>query len=428
MKILHAIQSNGRPQVVRLGITMGLATLFLAVLSWASASNAPTIASPSVAQETTTLNSGNVITIGVAAALGTYPELGWPQANSVQLAISQTNAAGGVDIGGVAYTVTLVIADSACDATQAVTAANTLLNAGAVAVVGHSCSSASFAAQPIYSAADIPMVSPSSTNPDVTQQGYTTTFRTTSHDGAGPSLLANHFRGWVGLSNSAIVERPDGWCDLMADAYENTFTALGGTITSRRVATDTSDFFAVLTAIKAEDPDVIFYADTDGARGGLFSFTAYGLGMTNVVIGWSSDWAEDAYATAAGPAAEGDYAGMLRRRTDDMPGYGTFNVAYQEASFPNYGDEAQMYGAFAYDAAKIIIAAIDHADTSDPTAIRDEIAATADYDGVVGTYESFDSNGDVIPQWAWLMKYQNGQWVVLHPSKVFLPLVLNGFQ
>lgn len=58
----------------------------------------------------------------------------------------------------------------------------------------------------------------------------------------------------------------------------------------------------------------------------------------------------------------------------------------------------------------------------------DEIAATTDYEGVMGTYEDCNANGDVIPQWAWLERYQSGQWVILHPSKVFLPLVLNNFR
>jgi branched-chain amino acid transport system substrate-binding protein len=108
-----------------------------------------------------------------------------------------------------------------------------------------------------------------------------------------------------------------------------------------------------------------------------------------------------------------------------MPGYDDFNAAYKAAGFLNCGGEAEAYGAYAYDAAKIVIAAIDRADSTNPAAIRDEIAATANYDGVVGTYEGFDAKGDVIPQWAWLELYQNGEWVMVYPYKVFLPLVLN---
>ena len=70
------------------------------------------------------LSSGSVITIGVAAALN-FEGIGWPEANAVQLAISQTNAAGGINIAGVDYTLTLVTANDLCDATQAITVAQT---------------------------------------------------------------------------------------------------------------------------------------------------------------------------------------------------------------------------------------------------------------------------------------------------------------
>jgi len=434
MNSLKLAQPSRRLRVAQLGITVGLATLFLVVLLRASTSSAPAVASPSVAQEATALNNGSVITIGVAADLSGWFEWGgWPAANAVQLAISQTNAAGSLNLSGITYTLKGVAADSACDATQGITAANTLLNAGAVAVVGHSCSVAVSETQPLYNAAGVPMVSPAATGASLTEQGYTTTFRVIPRDDAGAVLMATYFREWLGMDEIAIVELKDFWGNG-PNAFENVFTSYGGAITSRRIVTSTDDYTATLNAIQAENPDAIFYADDNPDNAGLLSNIAHDLGMS--IVGWdpvlwdtpSSDATLNAYAAAAGLGAEGDYAAPLYRRIEDMPGYVTLNTAYQAASFPNHGDEATMWGAFSYDAAKIIIAAIDHADSADPVAIRDAIAATVDYDGVVGTYEGFDTKGDVIPQWAWLEQYENGQWVMLHPSKVFLPLVLNNFQ
>lgn len=432
MKTLQLVQSNRRLQAIRLGITVGLAMLFLAALLWVSASGAPTIASSAIDQEAGALSNGSVITIGVASSQSTIPDLGWRQANAVQLAVDQVNAAGGINLGGTNYTLALVTADSACDPTQAVIAANTLLDAGVVAVVGHSCSGASIPAQPVYAAAGVAMVSPSSTAPDVTEQGYTTTFRVISRDDSPAILMATHLRNQLELDRAAIIEWDGFGENIAGDAFENAFTSLGGTITSRRTVSSTADYTAMLVTIQGENPDVIFYADGDANNAGLLSSIAHGLGMNDVIIAWGTlsdnKAVLDDYATAAGIAAEGDRAAMHYRSTDDMPGYNDLNTAYQTAGFANYGDEAQMWGAFAYDAAKIIIAAIDRADSTDPTAIRDEIAATANYDGVVGTYEGFDAQGDVIPQWAWLERYQNGQWVMVYPYSVFLPLVLSNFQ
>jgi glucose/mannose transport system substrate-binding protein len=71
---------------------------------------------------------------------------------------------------------------------------------------------------------------------------------------------------------------------------------------------------------------------------------------------------------------------------------------------------------YAYDAARIIFAAIDRADNTDPTAIRNQVAATSNYSGVIGIYRGFDTHGDAIPQWEWLEQYQSGQWSILQPA------------
>ena len=428
MKTWQLIQSNSKLGI-RLGITVGLATLFLAALLWVSTSGAPAVASPPVAQMDRALNGGAVITIGVASSQSAVPDFGWRQTNAVQLAISQTNAAGGIEIGGTSYMLELVTADSACNSVDAVTAANTLLDAGAVAVVGHTCSGASFAAQGIYDAAGVPMVSPSSSAIGLTEQGYSTTLRVFARDDAQAVLMATYFRESLRMDAVALVE----WSgyEFSTDAFSNTFTGLGGTITIRHSVTYTDEYTATLTLIQAGPPDAVFYADSDANQAGFFSSVAHSLGLS--IVGWDAIWSDSEaapgdYAAAAGSAAEGDYAGLNGRRTDNMPGYDDFNLAYQAASFPSYGDESKAWGAFAYDDANIIIAAIKHADSVNPGAIRDEIAATVDYDGVVGTYEGFDAKGDVIPQWSWLELYQNGEWVMVYSNRVFLPLVLNNFQ
>jgi hypothetical protein len=147
-----------------------------------------------------------VATIGVAAVLsGPTADIGWQEANAVQLAISQTNAMGGLNLSGLNYTLHLAVADDACDATQAITAAQTLLDAGALVVVGHTCSDASMPAQAVYAAAGVPMITPSSTRPDLTQQGYNTTFRVITHDGSPPTTLATYLRQWSGYERSAFV-------------------------------------------------------------------------------------------------------------------------------------------------------------------------------------------------------------------------------
>ncbi|MBN2391610.1 MAG: BMP family ABC transporter substrate-binding protein, partial [Anaerolineae bacterium] len=356
-----------------------------------------------------------VATIGVAADLsGPVAELGWQEANAVQLAISQTNAAGGLNLGGLNYTLRLAFADDACDATQAITAAQTLLDTGALAVVGHTCSPASMAAQALYAAAGVPMISPSSTNPDVTQQGYNTTFRVITHDGSPVTTLATYLRHWSSYERSAFVAT-EGYYQWALNFYSSTFTALGGTITGYHLVTDTADFYDVLADIKHnEQPDVIFYANSNANEAGLFSRTADEVGMNDVPIAWSSwdnaAWLLDAFADTAGLAAEGDFVMMQHRPFGAMPGWETFQADYQAAGFSNFPDDPGLMGTYAYDAAGLLLDAFDRAQAPAPDGVRSMLAATTGYYGVMGMYDSFDGNGDVIPQWGWIERYRAGQW------------------
>jgi basic membrane protein A len=356
-----------------------------------------------------------VATIGVAAGLsGSVPDLGWQQVNAVQLAISQTNAAGGLTLNGVNYTLHIAIADSGCDpATLAVTAANTLLNAGALAVVGHTCSASSFAAQPVYAAAGVPMISPSSTNPNVTQLGYTTTFRTVSHDASPVQYMATYFRQWMGYTRSAIVSEPGA--EWLRDLYSDTFVALGGTITGDWVVANTADFTATLEVIKSQDPDVIFVAGYAAAEPGQISRIAYDLGMSDVPIAWDSMsempmWMYAYLGWAGAEAAQGDFIAMHQLPFWAMPGWGTLVSEYQAAGFANAPDDPGTFGAFAYDTAGLLVDTMTRADNPDTEAIRNAIATTPGYDGVVGAYEGFGTTGDVIPQWMWIARYQDGDW------------------
>ena len=372
-----------------------------------------------------------VITVGVGASLSVFPHLGWREANAVQLAVDEVNANGGIGIGGSNYWISLVAADDGCNPNQGATAAQTLLDAGSVAVVGYTCSGASNAAGALHAAAGVAMISPSSTGPFVTEQGYPTTFRVISRDDSPSQGLATYLADWLDLDTAAIVELDGFWGNWATDVISETFIGLGGTITSRRSVASSDEFTATLTAIQSEAPDVIFYSDDNGDRAGRLSLIADGLGMTDVTVAWAT-LAEDkgvlaAYAARAGAAAEGDYAVMFYRHPDDMPGWGPFSAAYQAAGFPNYGDEPMMYGAFAYDAAHIIVAAVERAQSADPATIRDAIAATSGFHGVVGTYQGFDAKGDVIPQWYWLVHYTDGQWQPFHPTRIYLPLALKAF-
>lgn len=370
----------------------------------------------------------DVITIGVASATsGPVGTVGWRQVNAVQLAVAVVNDEGGIDINGTTYTINVLNVDSGCDAMQATAAATTLIDAGAVAVIGHTCSGASDSAQSLYAAAGIPMISASATAPFLTEGGYDTTFRTIARDDAPPEMLATQLIDEMGYQTAAIVELDGFFGNFANDVFSATFGSLGGTISSRNVLSTSADVTATLSSVMAENPDVIHVATTDAAFAGLVSRAAHQMGMTDVTIGWTAVSAGESvpteYVEVAGIAAEGDIVAFSQLPTYLMPGYNGLDGVYSGAGFPNFGDEPQIWGAFAFDAAWIIIKAIDRADSIEPSAIRDEIAATVNYTGTVGLYKGFDDKGDSIPQWAWLTQYEEGSWRIISPRQVFLPLV-----
>jgi basic membrane protein A len=368
-----------------------------------------------------TITEGEVITIGVAQVInGPLDWIGWRQLNSVQLAVDQINAAGGIDIGGIPYTVTMVYTDSQCTSYNGgVSAANDLIAAGAVAVVGHSCSASSLGGQTVYNAAGVAMVSGSSTSPAVTEGGYTTTFRTITRDDVPLVRLATLLHNHMGIQSIALVDM-DGKSDPnLTNIFSNHFTSIGGTVTSYQSLSSSSDHATALSQINGEGAEAIFYNNNDALEAGSFSSQATGMGMAGVQIAWYSGADSRGvladYNTNAGTAAEGDLVLFNYRDTADMPGYATLTTDYAAAGFPNYGDEPGTFGAFAYDAAQYIFQAIDNADSTDPGIIRAALTASGQYQGVVGEYFGFDAKGDSIPQWYWFEMYQNGVWNELTP-------------
>lgn len=360
----------------------------------------------------------NVITIGVAADLSQIiPDMGWRQVNSVVLLASQINAQGGIEIGGVAHDIVVAIADSECtNATASQAAANALVSQGAVAVVGHTCSNSSLAAQPIYAAANIAMVSASSTGPFMTESGFSNFLRVITRDDSPPARLGIYLYKHMGYHKVAVVEMSYGNTGL-SDPFINSFTGLGGVISTRYTLSDPSEYAATVTSIAGEGVDAILYNGPNGAVAGEFSLAADNGGLTTIPVAWISGEFDldllDDYLSAAGVAAENDLAMLHYRDQDNMPLYTAYNTDYLAQSFPNYGDEGQEWGAFAYDAAHMIINAIQTADSTNPADILTAMHNAGSHSGVVGEYYGFDAKGDVLPQWMWFGGVRNSRWTEL---------------
>src|SRR5687768_7612847 len=166
------------------------------------------------------------VKIGSASPLtGPQAHIGIDIRNGVQLAVDDANAAG-VEIGGRKVKLELVVEDDEANPTKAATVAQKLVDSKVAAVVGHFNSGASIPASKIYSDAGIPQISPGSTNPKYTQQGFKTTFRVVAHDDQQGPVLGRFAVQNLKAKKVAVIDDSTAYGQGLADAFEKTAKSL----------------------------------------------------------------------------------------------------------------------------------------------------------------------------------------------------------
>src|SRR5688572_15390737 len=209
-----------------------------------------------------------VVKIGSASPLtGPQAHIGIDIRNGAQLAIDDANAAK-ISIGGKPVKFELVAEDDEANPTKATTVAQKLVDAKVAGVVGHFNSGASIPASKIYSDAGIPQISPSSTNPKYTQQGFKTTFRVVAHDDQQGPTLGRFALEKLKVKSVAVIDDSTAYGQGLAEAFERTVKAGGMKIVAREHTTDKdTDFKAILTKIKGRNPDLIMFGGIDPQAG-----------------------------------------------------------------------------------------------------------------------------------------------------------------
>jgi branched-chain amino acid transport system substrate-binding protein len=344
-----------------------------------------------------------VVRIGhVAPITGDQGHLGKDNENGAQLAVDDVNAEGLI-IGGKKIKLELMKEDDQHDPKQAPIVAQRFVDAQVVGVIGHLNSGTTIPASAIYSAAGIPQISPSATNPIYTDQGFKTAFRVIANDVAQGAALGKFVADNLHAKKVAIIDDQSAYGKGLADEFEKSAKALGVTIVAREAGDDkTTDFSAILTKIKGLQPEVVFYGGMDAQAGPLVRQMKK-LGITAKAIG-GDGFQSPEFVKLAGDNAEGQYASKPGTPKDKMPGYVAFDKKYQD----KYKLEIQNYAAFCYDAVKVMVAAMKRADSTDPAKYLPELAKT-NYDGVTGNIQ-FDAKGDLVNAPVTVYQVSNGQW------------------
>jgi branched-chain amino acid transport system substrate-binding protein len=371
------VNHTSRKLVVALVLVLALSAGAVALTACGSASNTSDGASAAAVP----------FKVGLAAPFtGDYATYGASHKAGADIAMAELNAAGGVNGGQVSTE----LGDDLGDPKQAVLVAQKFIDDTSVVVVdGHMFSGATIAAAPKYQAAGLPMISPSATNPDITDLG-SYIWRICMTDAVQGQGLADYSVSTLGKQNIAIMYDSSDYGRGLADAYASAVQAAGGTIVGKeQYATGDTDFKAQLTKIKGGNPDLLFLSGyyPEGAK---IAQQARELGMTVQMLG-SDGYASDELPKLGGAAVEGMLVSTFFDYTKDDPAIQKFVEAYKAA---NNGNNPDWFAANSYDVIMLAAQAAKNAGKNDRTAINDALGTIGTYQGISGPI-TFDANGDV---------------------------------
>lgn len=320
---------------------------------------------------------GDTINIGEYASLtGATASFGTSSNNGATMVIDAANANGGV----LGKKINLIIEDDQSKPGEAATAVRKLISRdGVVALIGEIASSRSLEAAPIAQQSKIPMVSPGSTNQNVTKVGDYI-FRVCFIDPFQGTVMAKFTLNSLKKTRVAVLTdvRQDYSVGL-SQYYKDYLTKNGGTVVSEQsYSSGDQDFKAQLTSIKAGNPEAIFVPGYYNEVG-LIARQARELGITVPIMG-GDGWDSPTLTQIGGAAMENTFFSNHFSVEDQNPVIQDFVRNYRE----RYKKDPDGMAALGYDAAKVLLEAMTRAGSSEPAKVRDALAATVDFQGVTG--------------------------------------------
>jgi branched-chain amino acid transport system substrate-binding protein len=342
------------------------------------------------------------IPIGVYAALtGPTATFGVATRDGVTLAVDEINASGGL----LGRQLRLYVEDDQGKTEEAPSVVSRLITRyNVVAVIGENASSRSLAAAPVAQAAKVPMISPSSTNPAVTEKGDYI-FRVCFLDSYQGKALATFARKKLKLQRVAILrDVKNDYSVGLADFFTQAFTEAGGTVVADQSYSEgDSDFKSQLTAIRAASPDGIFIPGYYTEAGSI-AVQARDLGISVPLIG-GDGWASPLLVEIGGKSIDGSYYGEHYFIGEERPAVQLFVKKFRE----RFGTDPGSLNALSYDAVMMLAQAIREANSLEGPAIRDRLAAIRDFDGVSGQITMGADRNPIKP--VVIVKVENGETV-----------------
>jgi branched-chain amino acid transport system substrate-binding protein len=332
----------------------------------------------------TAASAEDTIKIGVIQPLtGSVAYNGTTDVNGSKLAADEINAKGGV----LGKKIELVVEDGQCKPANSVNAAEKLIQRDkVVALSGAFCSSATLAVMPVAQNYKIPLITGVSSSAPLTEKGNQWFFRATETDALLAKSFAKILYGEIKLRKVAYIGVNDDFGRGAVAEFEKQMKDLGATtVMTEFFEHGTSDFYTLLTKLKASGADGVFVA-AETQDGSIFVKQKAELGLPVKVFGVGS-WATSDFIKLTGDASEGIYAAVPYAATMTTPK----NKGFVEAYTARFKEAPGKYSTAGYNAISILAQAIARANSTDAEKIREALTKT-DYEGPNGHFQ-FDAKG-----------------------------------
>ncbi len=324
-------------------------------------------------------SEANEIIIGEYGSLtGTTATFGTSTHNGVMLAVEEVNGSGGL----LGRKIKLLVEDDQSKPEEAATAVTKLISRDkAVAIIGEVASSRSLAAAPICQQNKIPMISPSSTNPKVTEVGDYI-FRVCFIDPFQGEVLAKFAYNSLNARKAAVLKDVKNDYSIgLTDVFSQKFTEYGGKVIDVQAYSEgDADFKAQLTALKSKKPDVIVVPGYYTEAALIAKQAREDLKMTVPFLG-GDGWDSSKLIEIGGPAMNNTFYSNHYAADDTSAAVRNFVAKYTA----KYNQTPDALGGLGYDAAMITFDAIKRAGSTDGTKIKEMLAATQNFIGITGS-------------------------------------------
>jgi len=362
---------------------------------------------------TVQVQAQEVVRIGHAAAVtGPVAFFGKDTENGARMAIEALNARG-VAIGGKKVTFQLAAEDDGGDPKQATTVAQKMVDAKINGMVGHQTSGTTIPASKIYYNAGIPQISPSSTSPKYTQQGFNTAFRVIANDVQLGQALGRYAIDAMKVRRVAVVDDRTAYGQGLATEFSRSLQKQGGSIVAREFTNDkATDFSAIVTRIRATKPDLVFFGGLSSTAGPMLRQMKQ-LGLNVRMMGGDGICSDEIFKLSGGVMADGQVvcaeAGGVQGQA--KAGMDKFRADYKK----RFGVDVQINAPYAYDAVMTMAEAMVKAGSSAPARYL-PVLAKIRYNGVTGPV-AFDGRGDIRDGTITLYGFKGGKRSVIAVTK-----------